>query len=417
MEGKVDCLILGSGVGSLICGTLLAQCGWRVLMLTESPPEQTLTFSWNGWRLDRRPEFLWGLEEGGVLHRIFASLDWQPEVIRVDPAVQVLLPGHRIGFYSPGPEWERELRREFPQSLKPISACLQQLSQIHRVTRSQMEAHLTGRRSWRPSPMIARQPLKRFLSRFDLDPLFCHMVEILTAACFAMEPETSTAAMAASLFDHIHHGLFALRGGIARLADQRSSRCRALGGELRIGRFQDIPTGWGRIQGVKTVEGEEISCRHFVVEPGPTSMNRSLCLLVDEVLIPGEMRRNVLVFEPCSDGAGFRAILQLALEDGEGFLQASEGEWVVMVRLFHAPPEDPRFFLERFFPGWSSAEMTLASPLPSPKVPYSPAGRWLRPVNLTILSHHCPLGTGVAASALQGYRAALRLSSRAFIAG
>lgn len=398
-------------MGSLTCGTLLAQRGWRVLMLTEAPPEETFAFSWNGWRLDRWPEFLWGLEEGGVLHRVFASLRWRPEVIRLDPGAQVVLPEHRMGFYAPGPEWERELRREFPRSSKGITACLRQLSEIHGVTRSKMETHLTGKRSWRPSPMIGRRPLDHFLSRFDLDPPFCHMVEILTAACFAVEPKATTAAMAASLFGHVHRGLFALRGGIGGLVGQMSSRFRALGGEIHLGRPQEIRTGWGKIQGVKTLEGEEISCQHLVVEPGPTSMHRGLYLLLDRAFTPAEMRRNVLVLEPRREGAGFRAILQLAVEDGESSPQASEGRRAVIVKLLHAPPEDPTIFLERFFPGWSRAEVTFEPPPLRPRIPFS-RPRWLRPVNLTILSHQSPLGTGVAASILQGYQAALRLSCR-----
>ena len=404
-------------MGSLTCGTLLVQRGWRVVILTETQPAEVYTFSWNGWCFDRWPEFFWGLEEGGVLYRVFASLGCQLEAIRLHPGVQALLPGHRVGFYPPGPEWERELRREFPRSAQPLIACLEQLSQIHRVTRSKMEAHLLGKRSWRPSPMIGREPLGRFLPRFDLDPALCRMVAVLTAACFSVEPEATTVAMAAALFGHIHHGLFVLRGGIGGLVAQLSSRFRALGGEMRPGRPQEIRTGWRRVQGVKTLEEEELHCHHLVVEPGWTSVHPGLYLRLDEAFIPGEMGRNVLILEPRSEGADLQAILQLTVTDGGGFPQASEERRAVTIKLLHAPPEDPLIFLERFFPGWSRAEVTFAPPPLSSGISYSLSGRWLRPVNLTILSHQCPLGTGVAASILQGYQAALRLSSRSFTAG
>ncbi len=414
MEGKIDCLILGSGIGSLTCGTLLAQRGWRVVILAEAQPEELFTFSWNGWRFDRWPEFLWELEEGGVLHRVFAALNWQPEAIRLDPGVQVLLPEHRVGFYPPGPEWERELKREFPQSSQAIIACLQQLSQIGEVTRSKMAAQLAGKRSWRLPPMIGRQPLARFLSRFDLVPPFCHMAAALTATCFSVAPEATTVAMAAAFVGHIHRGLFALRGGIGGVVEEMCSRFQALGGEMRIGQPREIRARWGRVRGVTTLEGEEMSCHHLVVEPRRTSMNYGFYLLVDETFIPGEMRGNALILEPRAGERGFRAILQLTVAGGGRCPPSSDGRRYVMVKLLTPPPDDPQMFLERFFPGWSSAERAFEPPLPSQRTPVPPPDRWLRPVNLTILSHQCPLGVGVSASILHGYQAALRLSPREF---
>lgn len=417
MERVRDCLILGSGVGSLTCGTLLAQHGWRVLLLSDALPGEAFTLSWNGWRLDRWPECLWGLEEGGVLQRALTAAQVQPEAIRLDPGVQALLPGHRVGCYPPGPQWERELQREFPRSAKRAIACLEELSRIHRVIQVKIEAELSGKRAWRPSPTIAREPLERFLARFSLDPPLCRMVQGLAAACFAVEPAATTVAMAASLFGHIRQGLFALRGGIGGLVEQLSSRFQALGGEIRTGQPQETRTRWGRIHGLTILDGEEVRCRHLVIEPGPVSTWGSLFLLIDTAFIPGEMRGNVLVCEPHADGAGFRAILQVTLADEEDSPQASAGKRAVTAKLLLPPPEDPLIFLDRFFPGWSGGEAVFVPPPLSQTIPSPRPGRWLHPRNLTILSPHCPLGAGVAASILQGYRAARSLLPHAFTRG
>ncbi|MFQ5881282.1 MAG: phytoene desaturase family protein [Candidatus Methylomirabilales bacterium] len=412
MNREIECLILGSGIGSLTCGTTLAQRGWRVLLLCNRLPEETFSWSQDGFHHDRSPELYWGLEEDGFLRRFLGSHGIGPEAVRLQPGVQVVLPRHRLDFYGFGPDWERELRREFPRSWRSILTCWKRLSDLHRAIWRQTEADVRGIRSWVPPRIIGRRRLRGFLLRFGLELPFCHMVEAVSAACFHVEPWQTTVAMATQAFGHTQRGFFALRDGAKGLAEQLTSRFQGLGGEIRLGWVREIRTRWGKVDGVRTADGEEVDCRYLVLEPELTPGNRILHLLVDEILIPGEMRQNVLVVETDPLETGPMALLQLALGSVGNTDDPLRQKQSVAVRVLQAPREDPMTLLERAFPGWARAKVYSAPTLGEPTESLLPSRRWRRPRNLLVISHENPVGRGLSAAALSGHQLAVRLLSR-----
>src|SRR3990172_3731976 len=87
MHREIDCLIVGSGMGSVTCGTALAQRGWRVVLLTPGALEDSFYRIQDRFEHDRSPDLLWGLEEGGFLHPLLATEE-QPPVVRLQPGGQ-----------------------------------------------------------------------------------------------------------------------------------------------------------------------------------------------------------------------------------------------------------------------------------------------------------------------------------------
>ncbi|HET7854237.1 MAG TPA: FAD/NAD(P)-binding protein, partial [Candidatus Methylomirabilis sp.] len=82
MHREIDCLIVGSGLGSVTCGTALAQRGWRILLLTPGALEDSFCRIQDGFEHDRSTDLLWGLEEGGFLHTLLATEE-RPSVVRL----------------------------------------------------------------------------------------------------------------------------------------------------------------------------------------------------------------------------------------------------------------------------------------------------------------------------------------------
>ncbi|MFQ5532887.1 MAG: phytoene desaturase family protein [Candidatus Methylomirabilales bacterium] len=410
MNWETDCLIVGSGVGSLTCGTILAQRGWRVLLLTERPLAESFSWAQNGFEHDRTPELYWGLEEEGFLGQLLASQGSGPAPLRLTPGVQVVLPRHRLGFYPLGPEWERELRREFPRSWDAILKCSEQL--CHEALSGRTQAAVGSVGAWNFSRFIRGRRLQTFLDRRDLDPAFSQMLKALTVACFRVEPSQTTVTMAAMALGHLQRGLFALAGGARELTERLASQFHGLGGEIHMGTVAAVRTKWRQIQGVTTAEGDEVSCRYAVVEPEQTPGKRILHLLVDEVFIPGQMRQNVLVVETDSQERTPGGLLHLALGNAGNADDPQGGKRSVGLRVLQASQRDPIILLERAFAGWGTARIVSAPPLreSSENFLLSRGRRGLR--NLLIISHETPLGSGLCATAWSGYNIGVRLASQ-----
>lgn len=74
--GKGSVIIIGSGLGGLVCGHVLASEGYRVLLLErEAQPGGCIqSYRRNGLDFDTGFHYIGGLEEGEPLHRIFRML-------------------------------------------------------------------------------------------------------------------------------------------------------------------------------------------------------------------------------------------------------------------------------------------------------------------------------------------------------
>jgi phytoene dehydrogenase-like protein len=410
MQREIDCLIVGSGMGSMTCGTVLAQRGWRVLLLTRDTLEDSFYGIHDAFEHERSPDLLWGLEEGGFLRPLLATEE-EPPVVRLQPGVQVVLPGHRVGLYGPGPDWERELRREFSSSWRESLACAEDLCQLSEVIWAGMGMSRWTMARWRSSRLGGTRHLRTFLRGRGITPPFCNMTEAVAAACFGVEPSQTTVAMAAVAFGHARNGLFAARGGAKGFIERLTRRFQAFKGEIRSGAVREITIKWNKIREVVTAEGGVVCPRYVVWEPDPASQNQILHLVVDEALIPGEMGRNVLLVEAESSGEAPSGLLHLAL----GVVGDADGrpsrKRALAIRILRAPRHDPVNLLDQAFPGWARVEICPVPPRQG-AVGFPLAPRRLRPRNLAVISAESALGCGLSAAAWNGHRIATRLLGR-----
>lgn len=412
MSREIDCLIVGTGVGGLACGTILAQRGWRVLLLTRRPLQDSFFWVQDGFEHDRSPELLWGFEAGGPLHPLLASKVSERSLVQLKPGIQVVLPNHRVGFYPSGPDWERELRREFPGCWQSMLACSEELCRLSEMIWKEIEAPLRSITSWRHTRLIGRRPLRSFLREREAPLPFCHMAEAVAGASFQVDPRQTTVAMAAAAFGHTHRGFFAPREGMRGVAEGLISRLQALGGEIRVGAVGEVKSRWGEVRGVTMTDGEVVSCRYVVLEAEVSSEAPILHALVEEALIPGEMGRNVLVVGADSVGAGPSAVFQLALGGIPRGHDPLLHTRTVAVRILHGSPENPIDLLGRAFPGWTKAKVCSLPPRPHRVGRSLLSNRWPRPRNMLLISRESPVGCGLSAAAWQGCRVATRLIGR-----
>ncbi|MGA1474375.1 MAG: C-3',4' desaturase CrtD [Prochlorothrix sp.] len=124
-------LVIGGGIGGLTAAALLADRGYRVILLEQA---QVLggcasTFQRRGFTFDVGATQVAGLEPGGIHHRIFTELGLDlPPATPCDPACAVYLPGETepISVWRDPDRWKAERQRQFPGS-EPFWQLLQRL--------------------------------------------------------------------------------------------------------------------------------------------------------------------------------------------------------------------------------------------------------------------------------------------------
>ncbi len=114
-------IVIGSGIGGLTTGALLAQRGYAVTVYEQAivPGGCASTFVRGGFTFDVGATQVAGLEPGGIHDRLFRELGVpSPEATTCDPACAVFLPGESepISVWRDLARWQAERSRQFPGS-------------------------------------------------------------------------------------------------------------------------------------------------------------------------------------------------------------------------------------------------------------------------------------------------------------
>jgi len=122
-----DVIVIGSDLSSLIAALLASRYGRKVLLLAESGLDDGLARSGYTFNVDPFP---WsGFGVGQVFSRLLSEVNIPlPETSRVsplNPALQVILPGHRIDFFIDRDATVRDLVREYPDEQSLIHSLYQ----------------------------------------------------------------------------------------------------------------------------------------------------------------------------------------------------------------------------------------------------------------------------------------------------
>ena len=129
-----DVLIIGSGLGGLECGALLAQRGLRVLVLEGShqPGGCMQSFRRGGLHYDTGLHYVGGLAPGQAMHKAFAQLGllelpWE----RMDEDFDhVIIGGRHFAFHQGYEAFVEELAKDFPHQREALQSYVQRLQNI-----------------------------------------------------------------------------------------------------------------------------------------------------------------------------------------------------------------------------------------------------------------------------------------------
>ncbi len=273
-----DVVVLGADLAPLTCAALLAKRGFRVLVLGQGG--LTPTYRLADHVLPRRP-FVFTAHGTPVAERILSELGLQQSVRRlthpVDPAFQLVMPGHRLDV-TPDPELlDRELEREFPRVKRPVMDFHDRATQMSKALDGLFERDLV----WPPETLWERRQVARATAKLPLvrdaptPDILAELPEehpfrasALAVGAFASDADAWPPATLASarLYANAHRRPAGMERGLAALTEMWIERLHAHSGTLRMGeRAEAISVSRSGVDGVTLAgSGEEISAG-FVV--------------------------------------------------------------------------------------------------------------------------------------------------------
>jgi phytoene dehydrogenase-like protein len=117
MEKEYDAVVIGAGLGGLVCGAMLAKEGWSTLVLERHPRPggYCTSFVRKGFTFDI-PECTGGCGPDGDVGKIIAylGLDKDIDFVEKDPFHKYIYPEHTVRVPVDVERYERELSKLFP---------------------------------------------------------------------------------------------------------------------------------------------------------------------------------------------------------------------------------------------------------------------------------------------------------------
>ena len=255
-----DVLIIGSGLGGLECGALLARRGLKVLVLEGSgqPGGCMQSFRRGGLQYDTGLHYVGGLAPGQAMHRAFAQLGlldlpWQ----RMDDDFDhVIIGGRRFTFRQGYEAFAKGLAKDFPHQREALHGYVRRLQNI---TVADME-------------VSAYDYLRQTFS----DEL---LLNVVSAA--AMKTELRRESLPLFNFAHTYSSFiessWRLRGDGNLLVGRLAGIIREAGGEVLTGRrVVSLTEQDGRIANAVCADGETYGAGHFISDIHPALLCRLL---------------------------------------------------------------------------------------------------------------------------------------------
>lgn len=315
-----DVVVLGTNLEPLLCASLLAREGLRVLVLGQGVPQPSYT-------LDDVEVEPFGLPLTGTQSPIVRSTlealalkqDVRQRMAERNGVFQLLLPEHRIDVHPKTDAWLDEVDRELPGVRRQAADITRTLAEI----RAELDLVVGRGLTWPPETFLERQQFSLISStqRYDRQghgwtswkqlavrhPLRTGFEAVLPHLS-GLLPHQHADATRARLHGHVLGGVGELDGGWTWFQEALFSRIRSWGGDVRprdrAAAIRHSSRNAHTIQVARTEE--EIGCSHLV---HGTPIGELLQLLPDRASMSSLFER---VGEPRS--RAYRASVHVLLD-------------------------------------------------------------------------------------------------------
>lgn len=218
---KHDIVIIGAGIGGLICGCYLAKAGLKVLLLEQNDKAGgcCVSFKRKGVRFDAGAHIFGSCNERGVLAHILKNIEVKQRFIRLNPTDRFFFAQDEIVITQDIHEYFLLLRNNFPNEKESIHAFFNEFINIIRNIKSSYKKY-------------GQSTYQDILNKYFHDKKL-HAILSAQAGFMGVIPKNiSVAGMCAMLGSYLKDGAFYPLGGSGHFADSLVSAFLSFGGEL-----------------------------------------------------------------------------------------------------------------------------------------------------------------------------------------
>ena len=268
-----DVIIIGSGIGGLVCGNLLSKHGHNVLILEQHNRPGGYVSSY------RRKSFLFdvvhiigGLRKSAPIERIFSyiGLDKKIDFIEVDKTFRFVYPDRTVEVSTDIEQYREELIRHYPREAGGIKQFLRSQTMIwDEILGSDYNPSALNLMTYPIRfPRLVRyqnSTYEEYLSRFFSDARMREVIGSGWGYLGLNNSRISALYMVGMQMSYHQGGAWYPRGGYQSLSDALAECFKGYGGTLRINSgVRKITIKDGQAVGVELNDGEQIVARSVI---------------------------------------------------------------------------------------------------------------------------------------------------------
>ena len=282
-DKKYDVIIIGSGMGGLTAGSLLARKGLRVLLLEKEKQAggYVVSFRRDGYTFDATGAFLGGCQEGGEFYQVLKEVDAH-EATEFIPIhrIENIYPGFKItlqqgGFHA----YADRLMSLFPEEEKGLRTYLSLIQRIGNEVKSYSEM-TPAKKILFPFYFKNLIRFRRASHQAILDRLFRGgEIKMALHSLPVTDPPSRLSFLFAAILisKALMGGVFYPKGGMGKVSKAMADSLLCSGGEILLHTEADkILTKGGRVDGILTKDERQFQAPLVLSNVNPNLMLRML---------------------------------------------------------------------------------------------------------------------------------------------
>ncbi len=292
MSNSKHVIIIGSGLGGLSCGVILAKNGYRVTVLEQSAQVGGCLqcFTRRGAKFETGMHFVGSAAEGQTLSRLmrFLELDADVKLSRLDPSGYdvVALEGKLYKFANGRQAFINQMAEYFPAQRANLERYydlverISNASTLHSLKHAESDATVNTEYQLRS--------IDEVIDSVITDPTLAKVL-VGNLPLYAAEAGKTPFSTHAFIMDFYNQSAFRFVGGSDTVARSLVATIRKYGGDVLANRrVTRIVCGQSRAVGVKLADGELIQCDYVISDAHP---KRTLELLDTKLIRPAFKNR------------------------------------------------------------------------------------------------------------------------------